>query len=147
MSMWRKYIKCKYVFMFSLKNLARKGLTLQRTVFKISAGLQTLTSKIWVGPTSFPSLSYINFGKIVLQSGKFQILFWKLEKCTFISKWRKTHVKISFPLPDTDASLILFLWGSKHVFSSMSCFSVDEVNLKTIDHIFFLIHKIVPKGH
>ena len=33
---------------------------------------------IWVGPASFPSLSYINFGKIVLRSGKFQTLFWRL---------------------------------------------------------------------
>ena len=47
---------------------------------KISShtGLQTLTGKIWVGPTSFPSLSYINFGKIVVRSEKFQILFWRL---------------------------------------------------------------------
>ena len=52
--------------MLPRKNLARKGL---------SAGLQTLTGKTWVGPASFPSLPYINFGKIVLQSGKFQILF------------------------------------------------------------------------
>ena len=44
-------------------------------VFKISAGPRTLTGKIWVGPTSFPSLSYINLGKIVLWSRKFQILF------------------------------------------------------------------------
>ena len=29
-------------------------------VFKISAGPRTLTGKIWVGPASFPSLSYIN---------------------------------------------------------------------------------------
>ena len=27
MSMWRKDIKCKYMFFFPLKNLARKGLT------------------------------------------------------------------------------------------------------------------------
>ena len=47
-------------------------------VFKISAGPRTLTGKIWVGPASFPSLSYINFRKIVLRSGKFQILFWRL---------------------------------------------------------------------
>ena len=45
------------------------------SVLKISAGLRTLTGKIWVGPASFSSLSYINFGKIVLLSGKFQILF------------------------------------------------------------------------
>ena len=38
----------------------------------------TLTGKIWVGSPSFPSLSYINFGKIVLRSGKLQILFWRL---------------------------------------------------------------------
>ena len=43
------------------------------TVFKISVGPRTLTSKIWVGPASFPSLSYMNFGKIVLRSGKFEI--------------------------------------------------------------------------
>ena len=48
------------------------------SVFKISAGPRTLTSKIWIGLASFPSLSYINFGKIVLRSGKFQILFWRL---------------------------------------------------------------------
>ena len=33
------------------------------SVFKISAGPQTLTGKIWVGPASFPSLSYINIYK------------------------------------------------------------------------------------
>ena len=48
------------------------------TVFKISAGPQTLTGKTGVGPAGFPSLPYINFGKIVLRSGKFQILFWRL---------------------------------------------------------------------
>ena len=42
---------------------------LECSVFKISAGLRTLTSKIWVGPASFPSLSYISFCKIVLRSG------------------------------------------------------------------------------
>ena len=45
---------------------------------KYQTGQQTLTGKIWVGLVSFPSLSYINFGKIVLQSSKFQILFWRL---------------------------------------------------------------------
>ena len=49
-----------------------------RTVFKINAGLRPLTGKIWVVPASFPSLSYINFGKIVLRSSKFQIIFWRL---------------------------------------------------------------------
>ena len=48
------------------------------TVFKISARPRTLTGKIWVSPASFSPLSYINFGKIVLLSGKFQILFWRL---------------------------------------------------------------------
>ena len=48
------------------------------SVFKISAGAQTLTGKICVSPASFPPLSYINFGKTVLRSGKFQILFWRL---------------------------------------------------------------------
>ena len=37
------------------------------TVFKISAGPRTLTVKIWVGLASFPSLSYTNFGKIMLR--------------------------------------------------------------------------------
>ena len=50
----------------------------KHAVFKISARPRTLTGKIWVGPASFPSLSYINFDKIVLRSGKFQILFWRL---------------------------------------------------------------------
>ena len=44
------------------------------SVFKISAGPRTLTSKTRVCPTGFPSLPYINFGKIVLRYGKFQIL-------------------------------------------------------------------------
>ena len=48
------------------------------TVFKISVWPQTLMGKIWVSPASFPFLSYINFGKIVLRSSKFQILFWRL---------------------------------------------------------------------
>ena len=47
-------------------------------IFKKSARLRTLTSKIWVCPASFPSLSYTNFGKIVLWSSKFQILSWRL---------------------------------------------------------------------
>ena len=50
----------------------------QVAVFKKSAGQRTLTGKIFVCPTSSPSLSYINFDKIVLRSGKFQILFWRL---------------------------------------------------------------------
>ena len=50
------------------------------TVFKISATPQTVTSKTGVGPASFPSFKYRykNFGKIVIQSGEFQILFWRL---------------------------------------------------------------------
>ena len=47
-------------------------------VFKISAWSWTLTGKTWVGPTSFPSLPYINFIKFLLWSGKYQILFWRL---------------------------------------------------------------------
>ena len=47
-------------------------------VFKISARPLTLTGKTWVALASFPALPYINFGKIVLRSGKFQILFWRL---------------------------------------------------------------------
>ena len=47
-------------------------------VFEISAAPWTLTGKTWVGQASFPSLPYINFGKIVLRSSKFQILFWRL---------------------------------------------------------------------
>ena len=35
----------------------------------------TLTGKIWVSLASFPSLSYINFGKIVLRSGNFRSYF------------------------------------------------------------------------
>ena len=36
---------------------------ISNAVFKISAGPRTLTGKIWVGPASFPSLSYINIYK------------------------------------------------------------------------------------
>ena len=61
------------------------------TVFKISAGPRTLTGKIWVGPASSP-LSYINFGKIVLRSGKFQILFWRLRPSLL------THIYASLSL-------------------------------------------------
>ena len=52
-------------------------------VFKISVGQWTLTGKIWVNLASFPSLSYVNFGKIVLQSSKFHILFRRLILTTF----------------------------------------------------------------
>ena len=55
-----------------------KSVVYKLSVFKISAGPWTLTGKIWVGPASFPSVSYMNFGKIVLRSAKFQILFWRL---------------------------------------------------------------------
>ena len=55
-----------------------KGRIISRTaVFKISARPQNLTGKIWVGLASFPSSSYINFGKIVLRSGKFQIFYFE----------------------------------------------------------------------
>ena len=54
---------------------------LNTAVFKISARPWTLTSKIRVGLASFPSLSYINFGKIVLWSGKFETLFEDSLKC------------------------------------------------------------------
>ena len=37
-----------------------------QAVLKKSAEPWTLTGKTWVGPASFPSLPYINFGKIVL---------------------------------------------------------------------------------
>ena len=56
-------------------------------VFKVSAGPWTLTGKIWVRPASFPSLPYMNFGKIVLWSGKFQILFWRLCFCVLYDKF------------------------------------------------------------
>ena len=72
------YSNIKYIFTnVAINNVKYKFLMhhLDITVFKISAGPRTLTSKIWVGPASFPSLSYITFGKIVLRSGKFQILF------------------------------------------------------------------------
>ena len=36
MSMWRNYIKCKYMFLFLLKNLARKGLTSVQGYYKES---------------------------------------------------------------------------------------------------------------
>ena len=53
------------------------------SVFKISAGPRTLNGETWVRPAIFPSLPYINFGKIVHWSGKFQMLFWRLD-VTFI---------------------------------------------------------------
>ena len=56
------------------------------SIFKISARPRTLTGKTGVSPTGFPSLPYINFGKIVLQSGKFQILFWRLP-CLLMLWW------------------------------------------------------------
>ena len=56
-------------------------------VFKISAEPLTLTGKIWVGPASFPSLSHTNFGKIVLRSSKFQILFWRLYHTSSKCHW------------------------------------------------------------
>ena len=55
----------------------------ESTVLKISARPWTLTSKTGVGPAGFPSLPYINFGKIVLRSGKFQILFWRLNQLKY----------------------------------------------------------------
>ena len=74
---------------FSIHN-AMKMMQLRRFFWFCSlqknARLRTLNDKIWVCPASFPSLSYINFGKIVLRSGKFQILFWRLISSSFYSK-------------------------------------------------------------
>ena len=37
-SMWRNDTKCKYMFMFTLKNLARKGLTLHVMAYSLTVG-------------------------------------------------------------------------------------------------------------
>ena len=42
----------------------------------------------WSAKFGFPSLSYINFGKIVLRSGKFQLLFYSLGPSDAIWRWR-----------------------------------------------------------
>ena len=65
---------------------------LGNAVFKISAGPQTLTGKNGFGPAGFPSLPYIKFGKIVLQSGKFQVLFRRL-----LMAW---HLTGTTPVPE-----------------------------------------------
>ena len=70
-SVERAFILTQYAY--KLRNFIF-NISLNDPVFEISAGPLTLTGKIWVSPASFPSLSYINFGKIVLRSGKFQIL-------------------------------------------------------------------------
>ena len=45
-SMWRNDIKCKYMFMFSLKNLARKGLRGRSTYYKYNPNI-TAAHCIW----------------------------------------------------------------------------------------------------
>ena len=48
---------------------------------KCRTGPQTLTGKIWVGPASSPSLSYINFGKLCFGPSSFRSYFedwWSL---------------------------------------------------------------------
>ena len=52
----------------------------RQAVFKISARPRTLTGKTEVGPAGFHSLPYVIFGKIVFQSGKFHILFWRQDR-------------------------------------------------------------------
>ena len=53
---------------------------LQTAVFKISAGPQTLTAKIESVQQAFLLYPIKFSGKIVLQSGKFQMLFWRLKQ-------------------------------------------------------------------
>ena len=62
-------------------------MNLANSVFKMRTRPQTLTGKIWVGLARFPSLSYMDFGKIVLRSGKFQILFWRLQTICVWPHW------------------------------------------------------------
>ena len=81
---------CGNIVKWTLGNKLQWNLNKNLSVFKISAGQQTLTGKIWVCPASYPSLSYINFGKIVLRSGKFQILFWRL---IYVASFEKMHLK------------------------------------------------------
>ena len=85
------------------------------TVFKIHAGPPTLTGKNGVSPASFPSLPYINFGKIVLRSGKFQILFWRLglmqERCNSIASAMELCLSCTNTLT----------WGSRMIAFSKHC--------------------------
>ena len=79
------------------------------TVFKICARPPTLTGKNGVSPASFPSLPYINFGKIVLRSGKLQILFWRLglvqERCNSIASAMELRLSCTNTLT----------WGSRMI--------------------------------
>ena len=43
-SMWRNDIKCKYMFMFPLKNLAHKGLTICHHWYRVWLGVKQVTS-------------------------------------------------------------------------------------------------------
>ena len=49
-SMWRNDTKCKYMFMFSLKNLARKGLILHCFRQQLHASRQQVITKMNVDP-------------------------------------------------------------------------------------------------
>ena len=119
------------------------------TVFKISAGPRTLTGKIWVGLASFPSLSYINIGKIVLRSGKFQILFWRLNNTNTIEtynfrkkvNWVIGSVKeraCNIPNPGSVAPFIMewpiaIVKTSVHTYHNSNCADCDGI--KCIIHI------------
>ena len=63
---------------FHAKYVTHKLKDMIFTVSKISARPRTLTGKTGFSPASFASLPCINFGKVMLQSSKFQILFWRL---------------------------------------------------------------------
>ena len=73
--MWRNDTKCKYMFMFPLRNLARKGLILTKTPRIIWCR----TIHLWALPytLSWTELLKIWRGKTILKVTKTRHFFWR----------------------------------------------------------------------
>ena len=73
------------LIVFCMRTWSWAHMQCTKPVFKISAGPWTLTGKIWVGPASFPSLSYINIYKF------WQNCAWVRQVSDLILKTAKTE--------------------------------------------------------
>ena len=116
----------------------------QIAVFKISARPQTLIGKIWVGPASFPSLSYINFGKIGLRQVSDLIL--KTEIVIVMEKSFKKEVSLSVRCSLHHASLTKIMkWYLRRIYWGLTQINVLYVLALRNGYIIIVLTFAEPK--
>ena len=106
-SMWRNAIKCKYMYMFPQKNLARKGLTeakihlVSNSGYLFKAGMTTIT-------TNSSNVKVIFFSEFIL------------------------HFLIHVMLISKSPAITIFNWSLENM--SMLCFPPSELSTAMVKH-------------